>query len=301
VAKAWNKPYLLIDGDVLCFRAASAAQKCVEDDSGQFFYLWAGKGDAERILENLLEKLLGEFGTDAYTFFLTEPGANWRNDVLPTYKQNRSYGVADRPMCLTHLKDYAKEHFNADWELGYEADDLIGIKATSPMPGGNPDGRCIIVSADKDLKSIPGQFHRYGIDAPGRVHIRSRRDADLFHLQQTLAGDIVDGYSGCPTIGMDRAEGILADPHRLDPLDGVVTKGPRKGQRTIKWMPRPTTDYWQCVVSQYEKQGLTEDDALVQARVARILRFDDMRGQFEGPGHNLWSPDMLCDELRFGS
>jgi DNA polymerase-1 len=61
---------------------------------------------------------------------------------------------------------------------------------------------------------------------------------------QTLQGDSVDGYKGCPGIGPKKAEKILAD----------------------------STDPWGDIVSAYMGKGLTEDDALVQAQVARICQ-----------------------------
>ena len=65
-------------------------------------------------------------------------------------------------------------------------------------------------------------------------------------MYQTLTGDSTDGYSGCPSVGDKTARKILGD--------------------------NPT---WGDVISAYEKRGLTEQDAMVQARVARILRFKD--------------------------
>jgi len=43
---------------------------------------------------------------------------------------------------------------------------------------------------------------------------------------------------------------------------------------------------WPVVVAAFEKQGLTEDDALVQARLARILRPND----YDGESITLWQP-----------
>jgi hypothetical protein len=43
---------------------------------------------------------------------------------------------------------------------------------------------------------------------------------------------------------------------------------------------------WDTVVEAYEKAGLTEDDALVTARLARILRAED----YDGVNIKLWEP-----------
>jgi DNA polymerase-1 len=46
--------------------------------------------------------------------------------------------------------------------------------------------------------------------------------------------------------------------------------------------------YWEAIVEAYESKGFTEEDALVQARVARILRKDDW--DFDNNCHKLWTP-----------
>ena len=71
----------------------------------------------------------------------------------------------------------------------------------------------------------------------------TEEDANYNHLLQALTGDAVDGYSGCPGIGIKRASRLL---------DADAS--------------------WDSVIAAYDKAGLTEEDALVQARVARILR-----------------------------
>jgi DNA polymerase-1 len=44
---------------------------------------------------------------------------------------------------------------------------------------------------------------------------------------------------------------------------------------------------WQAIVTTYEKAGLTEDDAIIQARCARILRYEDIDNEGE---IILWTP-----------
>ena len=69
---------------------------------------------------------------------------------------------------------------------------------------------------------------------------------------QTLVGDATDGYSGCPTIGPVAATKLL----------GFCSD---------------QTAMWDLVTSTYRKKGLGEEEALIQARVARILRFEDYK------------------------
>ena len=80
----------------------------------------------------------------------------------------------------------------------------------------------------------------------GELLTITRPQADFNFLTQALMGDVTDGYAGCPSIGKITAEKIL-------------TKDPS----------------WNAVVGQYAKQKLNYDYALTQARLARILRFED--------------------------
>lgn len=286
---------LLIDGDLLCFVAAEAAQRDVDSPDGTYVYRWSHKEEAEAILENMMTKLLDAFkcGPNDYMFTLSDPEVNWRHGVLPTYKGNRTYSIAARPQLLGHLKAYSRmAHGGFHWPT-LEADDVLGILATDPTwaPAGV---RLVVVTKDKDLKSIPGEFHRFGMMQPGETQRITQAEADTWHLMQTLAGDITDGYTGCPGLGMARAERLLEEPVRLYPVEGVITRGKNKGMAVVKWNSEPTDDLWECVVTHYEKQGLSEEDALTQARVARILRhgeFDSDTGEV-----HLWTPDMLLKE-----
>ena len=79
---------------------------------------------------------------------------------------------------------------------------------------------------------------------------------------QTLCGDSTDGYSGCPSVGSKTAEKIL---------------------------DVPTKDMWSVVVDAYKKKGLTYEDTLIQARVARILRGDEYN--MDTGEMNLWIPE----------
>lgn len=173
---------------------------------------------------------------------------NWRYDVLPTYKSNRR----EKPLLFYKLKDYLLEEYSCKTKPMLEADDVMGILATiSP-------GKYIIASIDKDLKQIPGQHYNW---RTGELTEVSLEEADRFFYEQVLTGDPTDGYKGCPGIGPKRAARIL-DEAGDNP--------------------------WPAIVEVYESKGLTEEDALVQARVARILRKSDY--DFKAQKPKLWVP-----------
>ena len=116
-----------------------------------------------------------------------------------------------------------------------EADDSMGIYATA-----NPGN--IICSPDKDMKQIPGRLY----DMKETVTIDPIEGA-RWHLIQTLAGDQTDGYSGVPGIGVKRAVALFEE----------------QGYS------------WKTVVNAFKDKDLTEDDALLNARLARILTCTD--------------------------
>ena len=116
-----------------------------------------------------------------------------------------------------------------------EADDSMGIYSTK-----NPGNT--ICSPDKDMRQIPGNL--FNMDD---FTLIEPNDGAKWHLIQSLSGDQTDGYAGCPTIGVKRATTLFES----------------KGYS------------WKTVVDTFKEKGLTEDDALINARLARILTAED--------------------------
>ena len=116
-----------------------------------------------------------------------------------------------------------------------EADDSMGVYATQ-HPGN------MICSPDKDMRQIPGQL--YNMDETTLI---TEEAGAKWHLIQSMAGDQTDGYSGVPGIGVKRAETIFKD-------QGYT---------------------WETVLKTFEEKGLSEFDALTNARLARILTVND--------------------------
>ena len=131
---------------------------------------------------------------------------------------------------------------------GLEADDALGIYATK-YPGN------VLVSPDKDMKQIPGELY----DFKDRSTVTPEEGAK-WHLIQTMAGDNTDGYAGVPGIGVKKAEKIFEE----------------KGYT------------WKAVVETFEEKDMTEEDALCNARLARILTAEDYNFDTNEP--ILWTP-----------
>jgi DNA polymerase-1 len=156
----------------------------------------------------------------------------------------------------------------------------MGIMATDPS---STEER-IIVSQDKDMKTIPGLLYR-PFDEDPEVQEISLIEADRFHLWQTIVGDAVDGYPGCPGAGPVAADKALDLFQGVGPIHREITRGPRKGTIVTTWEAREFDTAWEALVSLYHKAGQGEADAIRQARLARILRFDEYDGR-----PILWTP-----------
>lgn len=270
---------LLIDADIFAFQAATIAEKPVDWGDG-LWTLHAQESDAIRIAEDMIQTARTKLnGTHIILAF--SDTTNWRMSVYPEYKGNRK--KTRKPMLIPFLREYLSEQYRTFVMPTLEGDDVLGILSTSPDM---VQGERVVVTLDKDLRTIPGLHARIGNYDRGIFEVTPDA-ADKFHLAQALAGDPTDGYPGCPGVAMGTALELMEDPHVLVPFERVITRGPRKGQPVTDYTKEPTTDRWACVLSYYRKAGFGEDYALSQARVARICRASDY--DFEKEEVRLWA------------
>lgn len=246
---------LLIDADTIAYTAALSSEFKHEWPNGAVT-VEANVEESFEYFQKAIEGLKETFETGRVKIALTGL-TNFRKTVLPSYKANRG----TKPVCLQQLKELAVERMGAVIKPLIEADDTVGIWATHPTLIKDEK---IVVSIDKDLRTIPGTLSR----GDGMLFKISMSEANYYFLRQVLTGDSTDQYKGCPGIGPVKADTIL---------------GPFMVQG--KFAAR---DAWDAVVAAYEKSGLTASDALVQARVARILRAKDYNFKTKEP--ILWTP-----------
>lgn len=269
---------LLIDADVVAYNAAASRE--VATDWGDGYWTWHCDENAVKaaVLE-MLDTYMAELeGTDM-KLCLTDSDGNFRFGVLPSYKGNRK--AIKKPLVLKSIKQWLIDEHDAYFRPGLEGDDCMGILATAPVIKGEK----VIVSIDKDMKTIPGLFcHRLD---EGIQEI-SEEEADYWHLYQTLTGDTTDGYAGCPGIGPVAAEKALKTLTGVEPFTHTIQRGARKGETETRYQDIQMDDPWDVVVSLFAAAGLTEADALQQARVARILRASDY--DFKNKAPILWTP-----------
>lgn len=269
---------LLIDADVVAYQCASSVEQAIEWEDG--YWTWhCNEDEVKAAIEQSIERLMDELGGDDYKLCLTDSARNFRYDVLPTYKANRK--SVKKPLVLKSIREWLIEEKGAYLKPRLEGDDVLGILATWRKLKGEK----VIVSIDKDMKSVPGLYVR---DLETGIVEISEAEADRWHMIQTLAGDPTDGYLGCPGIGLERAIKAVEEMTKLVPYEHTLTRGPRKGETEIRYSEEPTDNLWDVVVSRFEAAGMTEEDALQQARVARILRASDY--DFKKKEPILWTP-----------
>lgn len=249
----------LIDGDIYAYKSASSVE--VETHWGDGLWtLHADENEAIRMFDDMMSSIQETLEADKVLVCLSD-FKNFRHDVFPEYKANRVN--TRKPVCYMALREHIMENYDTYLRPKLEADDILGILMTNPKI---VEGDKIMVSEDKDLLCIPGKLYNTNKPDEGVLEI-SEQDANYYHLYQTLIGDTADGFKGCPGIGPVKAEKILM---------GVAP-------------PWGTLDeVWQAILEAYEKAGLSEEVALQQARVARILRTEDY--DFKNKEPILWTP-----------
>lgn len=239
-----SKPHILIDGDILIYEASFGVEKSIHwgDD---MWTLHADAREAKQRLDVQIVELVETLDAGKYTICLSD-SENFRKDLDPSYKANRN---SRKPVVYREVKDYVLDAWKAQVWPRLEADDVIGILATKLTD-------TVIVSIDKDFKTVPARIYNPSKPELG-IYTVTKEEADRWHLIQTLTGDRVDGYSGCPGIGPKRAEQIVEGG-------------------------------WPAVVEAYVKAGLSEEVAITQARLARILRKGDYTKKTRRV--KLWTP-----------
>ena len=235
-----TKRTLLIDGDVVAYQFATSSETAIHwgDD---FWTLHADAAETKARMDGYLQALKKDLNASHLIITLSDHTRNYfRKQILPTYKANRTN--TRKPIILNELREHLSSQYKSYERPGLEGDDVLGILATSNRI---IKSEKIIVSIDKDLKTIPGLHYNTNKPELGVFEI-TEEEAHYWHLFQTLTGDASDGYSGCPGIGPKRASDILA---------------------------KETS--WEHVRQTFVKAGFSEEEALTQARVARILRAED--------------------------
>jgi DNA polymerase-1 len=247
--------WLLVDADMLLYQAVCSCETEIEWMS-DIITTHLPVREVMMMFDDLLNVKKKQADTIDVTLCWTGDD-NFRKKVDPSYKINRRAGNHRvKPVGFKESRRRIENNYKSETWYRLEADDVIGILATRHV-----DATPIIWSGDKDLQQIPG-FH---LNREGDIELITEDQADAYFYQQCLSGDAVDGFGGCPGVG------------------------PKTAKKLIPVERFNSASAWRTVVKQYEKKGLSEEYALTQARLARILRdteyiYDDI---------NLWTPPTL--------
>lgn len=278
---------LIVDGDYVVFQALAAAEH--ESDWGDGIWtLECDHNKAWDIVVNTLAAIRSKrkaWDTSKMVLCFTDT-VNWRKDVLPTYKANRK--ATRKPLGYHAFVDRVINH--TEWTCflrpTLEGDDCMGILATAPRLVGCTSAT--ICSPDKDFKTIPCEFFYM---TTGEILQQSQEDADRWHMYQTMIGDTTDGYGGIKGIGEETANEFLDNPYIWEQYEHTFKSGARKGTTELRWRKAELPEgmsLWDAMVTVAAKQGMTEEELLVQAQVARICRHCDY--DFKNKEVILWTP-----------
>ena len=239
---------LLIDCDFLAYKAAQACEEGI-DFGEDVIVTQSNFSSVLKIFEREIKKVKTAMMDDDLILYFSST-ENFRKKIYPDYKGHRN---RRKPLGYRRLVNHCRDNYNFVCRKGLEADDAIGIDATNPKYASLDN---IVVSPDKDMKQIPGVLWNLTDD----VEEITKEDGDKWHLIQSLAGDPTDGYSGCPGIGVKRA---------LELLNKHDSK-------------------WEAICQAFRERGLSDDDALLNARLAKILQHENYDYDREEP--ILWTP-----------
>ncbi len=229
----------ILDGDLVIFRAACWAEK--------------HKPSHEAISERLRFDL--DFWTPAgverrLVAMSCSRKDNYRKDFWPTYKDNREGKPV--PSQLGMMKDMVANREEIVFRERMEADDLIGIGMSS--------GKCVGVSLDKDMTSVPGWF--WNPDKMAFPKLITQDEADDFFYKQWIMGDSTDNIPGIPKMGPKKAEKYLSMFENSEKAEAIITL--------------------------YKNKGYDLDYCLAQARCVRLVR--DHEWDQDKQEHVLYDP-----------
>ena len=213
--------------------------------------------EAKDLINNQFKQYMERFDSDQMVVCISDPTGDNFRFGVDPEYKAGRKGTR-KPLIYPALREWLVETWGAVSRPGLEGDDLLGLYATNPTIE-NP----VIISDDKDMMTIPCTLYRLD-----KLISVDKQAATLYWLTQTLTGDPTDGYKGCPGCGPVGAAKVLGN----SPTFGKVVKA-------------------------FEAKGLTYDDALKNARCARILHHGDWNAKTQQV--NLWTPtkeDMLTDD-----
>lgn len=256
------KNVLLVDGDILVYRSCFAREETINWGDGVSTKT-SDQAAVQDYMMNYMEDITNKYKVDKMIVALSDSD-NFRKDILPDYKAQRKKTA--KPTGIKEARAFVEDTWEIRCIPRLEADDVLAMLSTHPELKGNK----VIFSIDKDFEQIPGKIinpNKDLVDKGGKKWYKERLVSELEAHQnlykQILMGDRIDNYFGVPGIGEKKAEKLL---------DGATTE----------------KEMWKRVLKCYKDNGMTKKEALVQARCARLLRWDEY--DHDKKKVKLWTP-----------
>lgn len=189
-----NFSKVLIDGDIVAYRAAFATQdKSLADAINK----------TEELLNYILQETLVFPDPKSFEIYLTGSG-NFRFGIAKSheYKGNRKEG--SKPDHLSGIREYLIEKYGAIVSENEEADDLIAKEAA------RLDYECVVASIDKDMLQIPCRHFNF-MKQENKWSDVGEFEGLKFFYTQILTGDRVDNIIGLHKVGPVKASKILGE------------------------------------------------------------------------------------------
>ena len=180
-----------------------------------------------------LQSIINECG-DEGIIYLTDSASNFRiAEASPAYpyKGHRKGDV--KPTHLEAIRQYMIDEFDAQLQVGQEADDALAIAAVQQGHG--------IATIDKDLLGVPSWNYNW---KTGVIKYVTEEEADRFFYTQMLTGDSTDNIPG-----LMKRTGKKAMPKIKQPLDEISE--PAEMYAYVK----------QVYLDAVEEKGMASDDA----------------------------------------
>ena len=193
-----ERTYYLVDGSGFIFRAFHALPAMNRKSDGVPINAVYG-------FTGMLLKLIADIQADHIAVIFDAKQENFRNDIYPDYKANRSETPEELIPQFPLIRE-ATEAFNLpQLELeGFEADDIIATYCRLARERGD---KAVVVSSDKDLMQLVGDgvammdpMKNKDI-GPAEVEEKFGVSPDKVIDVQALIGDSTDNVPGAPGIG----------------------------------------------------------------------------------------------------
>ena len=241
---------LLIDADWLIYSSCCSCEQDVKWDEN-LHTLHCDERDIHEMIDSRIDyyQTIADDKTDVVMCFTEYP--TFRHQIFSDYKANRKN--KRKPLALYAMVEQIKQRYESVSYTGLEGDDVLGLLATSKRYSNS-----IVVSPDKDMKTVPCT-----LIASDDMELITKKKADRNWMLQALTGDTTDNFKGLIGCGPVTADKILGD---------------------AKTLP----DMWDKVVKAYEKKKQSFTDALLTARLSRILREGDFN--YKTKEVELWTP-----------